>query len=66
MHGASHDIWSVNTDFEYYEEQRIEVRARQAEVVAVPPVLAGNYSPVRDWQTKPASDAREEKSAVVR
>ena len=24
MQGASHDIWSVNTDFEYHEEQRLE------------------------------------------
>ena len=24
MRGASHDIWAVNTDFEYHEEQRIE------------------------------------------
>ena len=24
MRGARHDIWSVNTDFEYHEEQRIE------------------------------------------
>ena len=24
MAGASHDIWSVNTDFEYHEEQKIE------------------------------------------
>ena len=24
MQGASHDIWEVNTDFEYHEEQRIE------------------------------------------
>ena len=24
MHGAHHDIWSVNTDFEYHEEQRLE------------------------------------------
>jgi protoporphyrinogen oxidase len=24
MHGASHDIWSVNTDFEYHEEQHLE------------------------------------------
>jgi protoporphyrinogen oxidase len=24
MRGASHDVWSVNTDFEYHEEQRIE------------------------------------------
>jgi protoporphyrinogen oxidase len=24
MQGASHDTWSVNTDFEYHEEQRLE------------------------------------------
>jgi hypothetical protein len=24
MQGASHDVWSVNTDFEYLEEQRID------------------------------------------
>jgi protoporphyrinogen oxidase len=24
MRGASHDIWSVNTDYEYHEEQRID------------------------------------------
>jgi protoporphyrinogen oxidase len=24
MAGASHDLWAVNTDFEYHEEQRIE------------------------------------------
>jgi hypothetical protein len=24
MQGAAHDIWEVNTDFEYHEEQRIE------------------------------------------
>ncbi len=24
MHGARHDIWAVNTDFEYHEEQRLE------------------------------------------
>lgn len=23
MGGASHDIWEVNTDFEYHEEQRL-------------------------------------------
>jgi len=26
MQGASHDIWAVNTDFEYHEEQKIEPR----------------------------------------
>jgi len=24
MYGASHDVWAVNTDFEYHEEQRLE------------------------------------------
>ncbi len=24
MLGADHDIWAVNTDFEYHEEQRLE------------------------------------------
>jgi protoporphyrinogen oxidase len=24
MHGASHDIWAVNTDFEYHEEQKLD------------------------------------------
>jgi len=24
MRGASHDVWSVNTDYEYHEEQKIE------------------------------------------
>ncbi len=24
MQGASHDVWEVNTDFEYHEEQRLE------------------------------------------
>jgi hypothetical protein len=23
MLGASHDVWEVNTDFEYHEEQRL-------------------------------------------
>jgi hypothetical protein len=24
MQGASHDLWAVNTDFEYHEEQRLD------------------------------------------
>jgi hypothetical protein len=24
MHGASHNLWDVNTDFDYHEEQKIE------------------------------------------
>lgn len=27
MRGAAHDVWSVNTDYEYHEEQRIEAAA---------------------------------------
>jgi hypothetical protein len=23
MHGASHDVWEVNTDFDYHEEQKV-------------------------------------------
>jgi protoporphyrinogen oxidase len=31
MLGASHDIWNVNTDYEYHEEQRVDpAEARQA------------------------------------
>ncbi len=26
MQGARHDVWAVNTDFEYHEEQRVEPR----------------------------------------
>jgi len=28
MQGAAHDLWAVNTDFEYHEEQKIEPEAR--------------------------------------
>jgi len=31
MRGASHDIWSVNTDFEYHEEQRIDAPEKPEE-----------------------------------
>ena len=30
MQGASHDIWNVNTDFEYHEEQKLETRRLSA------------------------------------
>ncbi|HET6680153.1 MAG TPA: NAD(P)/FAD-dependent oxidoreductase [Gemmatimonadaceae bacterium] len=30
MRGASHDLWAVNTDFEYHEEQRVETGAADA------------------------------------
>ncbi len=34
MEGASHDIWAVNTDFEYHEEQRVEEAETGSEAVA--------------------------------
>jgi len=36
MNGASHDLWSVNTDFEYHEEQRLD----GTEYAAVPQIRA--------------------------
>jgi len=35
MQGAAHDVWAVNTDFEYHEEQKLEDQK------AVAPVAAG-------------------------
>ena len=36
MHGtAKHDVWAVNTDFEYHEEQRVEPDAKSDVGVAV-------------------------------
>lgn len=32
MQGATHDVWAVNTDFEYHEEQRLEAPAAQDRV----------------------------------
>jgi protoporphyrinogen oxidase len=29
MRGASHDLWAINTDFEYHEEQRLEGAIRR-------------------------------------
>ena len=36
MRGASHDVWSVNTDFEYHEEQKIETAGAGSRPVAEP------------------------------
>jgi len=33
MEGASHDVWAVNTDFEYHEEQKITPAAPAASLV---------------------------------
>jgi protoporphyrinogen oxidase len=37
MQGANHDVWSVNTDFEYHEEQRLE---RPADPIEAPAAAA--------------------------
>ncbi len=37
MFGASHDVWSVNTDFEYHEEQKLEPTDTAGTVAVVPP-----------------------------
>ncbi|MEP6591998.1 MAG: FAD-dependent oxidoreductase, partial [Gemmatimonadota bacterium] len=34
MQGASHDIWAVNTDFEYHEEQRLETPSPETATAA--------------------------------
>jgi hypothetical protein len=36
MRGASHDVWSVNTDYEYHEEQKIEKPAEVPDRERVP------------------------------
>ena len=35
MEGAAHDIWAVNSDFDYHEEQRLDMRQPLATVGAV-------------------------------
>ena len=35
MQGASHDLWEVNTDFEYHEEQKLEESATSGTPVGV-------------------------------
>jgi len=36
MQGAAHDVWSVNTDFEYHEEMRVPEGAAGADGAAAP------------------------------
>ncbi|HEX7121706.1 MAG TPA: hypothetical protein VF178_04985, partial [Gemmatimonadaceae bacterium] len=48
MRGAAHDVWSVNTDYEYHEEQRIEPARERGEtgvVVEGGEVAAGAREP---------------------
>ena len=32
MRGASHDVWSVNTDYEYHEEQKLDMKSLDEQV----------------------------------
>jgi hypothetical protein len=34
MQGANHDVWAVNTDFEYHEEQRLEPAPEEAQAAS--------------------------------
>ena len=36
MRGATHDVWAVNTDFEYHEEQRLDVKDPLAAEASLP------------------------------
>jgi protoporphyrinogen oxidase len=42
MEGADHDLWAVNTDFEYHEEQRLESQAQPDEPESAAPVDAAD------------------------
>jgi protoporphyrinogen oxidase len=41
MQGARHDVWAVNTDFEYHEEQRLEAPAPEVGARAAAGAPAG-------------------------
>jgi protoporphyrinogen oxidase len=43
MQGASHDIWAVNTDFDYHEEQKIEDRTGHPGGGSGPTASQANY-----------------------
>ncbi len=40
IEGATHDLWAINTDFEYQEEQRVSNGVRPSCTVGVPPTAA--------------------------
>ena len=39
MQGASHDIWDVNTDFDYHEEQKLDSNLGRERVTMRYPTL---------------------------
>ena len=42
MRGANHDVWAVNTDFDYHEEQKLEPdTSKGAPPSTVPTARAG-------------------------
>jgi protoporphyrinogen oxidase len=57
MQGAAHDVWAVNTDFDYHEEQKLA----QAGVQAPGPARAGvRARGVRvDWTSRSRRDRRK-------
>ena len=52
MEGASHDIWSVNTDFEYHEEQKLDEKP-----MGISGGSNGSQAPQADTRRKPGSSA---------
>ena len=52
MLGAAHDVWAVNTDFEYHEEQKVESPSRDP--VAIPPGVRTPGSPPQSPVGAPA------------
>jgi hypothetical protein len=32
MRGATHDVWAVNTDYEYHEEQKLDMKSLDEQV----------------------------------
>jgi protoporphyrinogen oxidase len=55
MHGAEHDLWAVNTDYEYHEEQRVQPAAAPAGALSLE--RAVERPPLRDAGA-PAADLR--------
>jgi len=45
MQGADHDVWEVNTDFEYHEEQKLESPVEAAAPAPASPSKALDESP---------------------
>ena len=55
MRGAAHDVWSVNTDFEYHEEQKIEEPRLEEPRLEEPRLEAPRNGPARGVGARAAS-----------